>query len=127
MAGAFAEMERALIGERTSAALQHKKANGVRLGGMPYGFTAAAAGGELLPNPDELEAVRLILDLRARDPASSFRQIARSLNAGGYPTRRRAPWKAATVRKIVMRAETYCNALRPCRPPNWGSEQADCG
>jgi hypothetical protein len=40
MAGAFAEMERGLIGERTSSALQHKKAGGARLGGMPFGFTA---------------------------------------------------------------------------------------
>jgi DNA invertase Pin-like site-specific DNA recombinase len=77
MGAAFAEIERTLIGERTSAALQHIKRQGTRLGGVPYGFRADAPGGALLPVACELEAVREILRLR-RPGASqtSYRTIA---------------------------------------------------
>jgi site-specific DNA recombinase len=63
MAAGFSEMERSLIGERTSAALQYKKAMGVRLGGVPFGFTSDRRGGKLIPNPRELAAVHVVLDL----------------------------------------------------------------
>lgn len=110
MAAGFAEMERALIGERTSAALQHLKRQGVRLGGVPYGFSTARPGGPLEPNAGELGAVREILRLRGSgDPATSFRAIAEHLTRAGHLTRHGGPWKAETVRRIVERRSLYAD------------------
>lgn len=108
MASAFAEMERSLIGERTSAALQHLKRQGVRLGGVPFGFRATEPGGPLEPEPSELATVREILRLRAQNgPQAGYRAIARHLTASGVPTRHGGAWKPETIRKIVDRAATY--------------------
>ena len=108
MAAGFGEMERALIGERTSAALQHLKRQGVRLGGIPYGFAASYPGGPLEPDDAELATVRQILRLRgAGDTLTSYRAIADHLTASGYRTRHGGAWKPETVRKIVERRDLY--------------------
>jgi DNA invertase Pin-like site-specific DNA recombinase len=108
MAAGFGEMERALIGERTSAALQHMKRQGVRLGGVPYGFTASYPGGPLEPNDAELETVGEILRLRGTgDTLASYRAIARHLTCAGRPTRHGGPWQPETVRRIVERRSLY--------------------
>jgi DNA invertase Pin-like site-specific DNA recombinase len=108
MGAAFAEMERSLIGERTSAALQHMKRQGVRLGGAPYGFRATVPGGALEPDADELVTVREILRLRAAsDAPASYRAIGRHLDRSGIPTRHGGAWKAETVRRIVSRRDLY--------------------
>jgi DNA invertase Pin-like site-specific DNA recombinase len=112
MAAGFSEMERALIGERTATALQHKKANGVRLGGVPFGFKSDRPGAPLQPNREELVAVRLILRLRKKESNdSSYRRIATTLNASAYPTRTGAARQAETVRKIVARRGVYEGVL----------------
>jgi DNA invertase Pin-like site-specific DNA recombinase len=108
MGAAFAEMERSLIGERTSAALQHMKRQGVRLGGVPYGFRATTPGGPLETDTDELATVREILRRRrAGDAQTSYRAIARHLDRSGVPTRHGGAWKAETVRRIVSRRDLY--------------------
>lgn len=108
MGAAFAEMERSLIGERTSAALQHMKRQGVRLGGVPYGFTTSMPGGELEPEPCELATVREILRLRgANGTTASYRTIARQLTQAELPTRHGGAWKPETVRGIVARRGLY--------------------
>jgi DNA invertase Pin-like site-specific DNA recombinase len=116
MGAAFAEMERSLIGERTSAALQHMKRNGVRLGGVPFGFTTETPGGPLVPMPCELATVREILRLRgAGGTQASYRAIARHLTAASRPTRHGGAWKAETVRRIVHRRDLYddLDAVQP--------------
>lgn len=108
MGAAFAEMERSLIGERTSSALQHMKRQGVRLGGVPFGFTTETPGGALVPNADELVAVRQILALRGpSDAHASYRSIARQLTQAGHRTRHGGAWKPETVRKIAERRDLY--------------------
>ncbi|MGH7459665.1 MAG: recombinase family protein [Pseudomonas sp.] len=81
MAGA-AELERGLIRERTSTALQHKKANGTKLGMPRLGFAKRVPGAWTDEVTGELEAVRLILRKR-RYARASFRQIAGELQAAG--------------------------------------------
>ncbi len=49
LAGA-AEMERNLTRERTRSAMAIKRANGQRIGGVPYGFDVADDGTTLIPN-----------------------------------------------------------------------------
>lgn len=108
MAAGFGEMERALIGERTSSALQHMKRQGARLGGVPYGFTTSTPGGPLEPHADELTTVRRIFVLRGpSDAERSYRDVARQLTRDGYSTRHGGVWQAATVRNIVERRALY--------------------
>jgi DNA invertase Pin-like site-specific DNA recombinase len=104
MAGA-AELERGLIRERTSTALQHKKANGTKLGMPPLGFTKRTpdSGRDVIVS--ELAAVRLIL--RRRRNRASFRRIAAELQAAGYTTKRGGAWHASTVRAIWARRREY--------------------
>lgn len=115
MAGA-AEMERNLIRERTSTALQHKKRNGQRLGAPPLGFTKRMPGGagELIAS--EMQAVRLILKRRRGRKAASFRGIAAELRNAGFTTKRGRSWHASTVREVWLRRAEYA-ALEPIKGP----------
>ena len=54
------QWEREAIGERTRDALQHKKANGQRVGTVPFGSALAADGRTLVPNLAEQEMIALI-------------------------------------------------------------------
>lgn len=94
---ALAEKERRLISQRTSAALQAKKAQGVKLGGLNAGGIA---------NRDEAkaraEALRPIL---AELGDISAREIARVLNDRGIATPTGAPWHAMTVNRVRKRLD----------------------
>jgi len=85
MSGVFAELERKMIGQRTSAAMQAMKTNGVRLG----------------------RPVALPADVRARVAAErtegrSLRAIAADLNAENVPTARGgSKWHASTVKAVL--------------------------
>jgi DNA invertase Pin-like site-specific DNA recombinase len=107
MAGA-AELERNLIGERTSAALQHLRAQGVAMGGAPYGFRYAAEAGDdgrrrLVAVDDELATLDKMQ--RLRDAGLSYRAVAGVLNDEHVPTKNGGTWKANTVRRILVRAQ----------------------
>jgi DNA invertase Pin-like site-specific DNA recombinase len=82
----FAELERRLIGERTSAALAVKRAQGVRLG-RPRVI-------------DEDMADRIRREHQAGDTWSA---IARRLNDECVPTARGREWYPASVRLIALR------------------------
>lgn len=80
-----AQWERKVIGERTSAALQAKKAQGARLG----------------------RPVKLAQDVRERialerAEGRSFQAIADGLTADGIPTARGGRWYSATVRAVLL-------------------------
>jgi DNA invertase Pin-like site-specific DNA recombinase len=98
---AVAEMERNLIAERIRNVMSWKRRNRKVFGHEPYGF--AREGDDLVPIEAEQRALDLILDLRAR--GYSLRKIARTLEARGIPTKRGGKWAAATVRKLLARAE----------------------
>lgn len=89
MSGVFAELERKMIGQRTSAAMQAMKANGQRLG----------------------RPVTLPADIRARIAAErsqgrSLRAIATNLNAENVPTARGGKtWHASTVKAVLASIE----------------------
>jgi DNA invertase Pin-like site-specific DNA recombinase len=98
--GAVAQMEREQIGERTRAALNHKKQMGERVGTLPYGF-GAGQGPTLERNEQEQAIIDLILKLRSE--GQSFRAIAEELNSLGHNTRTGGPWKHQYVASIVSK------------------------
>ncbi len=102
--GVLNEFERDLVSERTKSALQHKKANGQRVGTIPFGFDLADDGSTLVENTDEQRVIRDIHELRAS--GKTFRRIARVLTERGVPTKsgRSSTWQGKTVQMILARS-----------------------
>ncbi len=96
------QWEREAIGERTRDAMAHIKANGQRVGTVPFGFQLAPDGVTLVPNLEEQRAKRLLDDLRAK--GYTLRQIADELNRQGYRTRRGSAWQIRTVHHLLTAA-----------------------
>jgi len=85
MAGVFSELERKMIGQRTSDALQALKANGHKLG-----------------RPTELPQHVRERIVAERDGGLSLRAIAAALRADGVPTARGANWHASTIQAVLV-------------------------
>jgi DNA invertase Pin-like site-specific DNA recombinase len=103
MLAVLAEFERDLVSERTTAALSLKRANGQRVGTVPYGFDLAADGSTLIPNEAE-QAV--IADIRAmRAARTTLEAIADNLTARRVPTKtgRSTRWTHQAVARILKR------------------------
>src|SRR5216684_9001713 len=80
------QWEREAIGERTSAAMQHKVSLGGYTGGdLPYGFGLGPDGEKPLENAEEQKV--LTAARRLRDGGLSLRSVARELNAEGFRSR----------------------------------------
>ncbi|MCA9781272.1 MAG: recombinase family protein [Candidatus Eremiobacteraeota bacterium] len=95
------EWEREAIGERTSAALQHKIANGEHVGAPALGFDVVA--GELKKNDSESATVERIRELAAE--GLTLRDIAATLTAEGHTTKRGGQWHPQTVSRVLKRLE----------------------
>jgi site-specific DNA recombinase len=102
LTAALAEMERRLIGERTKAALSHKRSKSEKTGGdIPFGYDLTPAG-ILMKNETEQSVIRLISRLD-RD-GYSLRGICRVLEKEGHLTKRGNPiWQPSTISKILNR------------------------
>jgi DNA invertase Pin-like site-specific DNA recombinase len=103
-----AQWEREATAERTRDALSHLKSEGVLIGGEPLGVRRTGEidrDGRRVVVEDELEmaAVRRMLHLRSG--GSSLRSIARALRDEGHPTKRGGSWAAATVGRVLARAQ----------------------
>jgi DNA invertase Pin-like site-specific DNA recombinase len=108
---AFGEYERLIIGARTKAALRSKRAQGLRAGNVPYGFTADAEG-RLHPHSDEQRTLAAIESHRAS--GLSLRAVAGELNRAGLHTRSGAAWRHEYVVKALRSAATTAAAvIRP--------------
>jgi site-specific DNA recombinase len=86
-----AQWEREAIGERTREAMRHKKANGQRVGTVPFGYQLAADGRRLEPNAAEQRALAILRECRAA--GFTLRQTAAELNRQGMQTRRGSAWR----------------------------------
>ena len=102
--GSVAQWERDIIAERTSDALQVKKAQGRRVGAVPFGFDLGEDGDTLVPDPAELATVADIA--RWRQEGEGLNAIARRLNALGVRTAQAGTWAAQTVKRILSNS-TY--------------------
>ncbi|PKN67573.1 MAG: recombinase [Deltaproteobacteria bacterium HGW-Deltaproteobacteria-15] len=102
LTAALAEMERRLIGERTKAALSHKRSRNEKTGGeIPYGYDLTE-GGILIKNDEEQKVIRLIRNLHAQE--LSLRRICADLERQGYRTKTGNPhWHPETISHIIKR------------------------
>ena len=99
----LAEFERDLISERTTAALAHKRANGQRVGAVPYGFDLSADGVTLIESPAEQAVINDIKAMRSR--GMKLQQIAAVLTERGVRTKtgRSSSWTHQAVSRILKR------------------------
>jgi len=100
----IAEMERGITGERTRAALQHKKAKGEKTGGdVPFGYDLDPGSGLLVESKTEQKAIRLIQRLKAK--GYSLRAICWELEREGHRTKTgKATWHPQSINQILKRA-----------------------
>jgi DNA invertase Pin-like site-specific DNA recombinase len=103
---AFAQKERALIAQRTKAALQAAKARGVVLGNPRLAETTALALQAKKAEADRFakNVAPIIRDIQSSGVAS-LRGIARSLVARGIATARGGEWTAVQVGSILRRVQ----------------------
>jgi DNA invertase Pin-like site-specific DNA recombinase len=104
LAGA-AEMERNLTRERTRSAMAVKRANGQRIGTVPYGCDLADDGTTLVPNESEQAVIADVKAMRAR--GMKLQQIAADLTAREVPTKtgKSARWTHQSVARILRRTD----------------------
>jgi DNA invertase Pin-like site-specific DNA recombinase len=101
MASVFAELERAMIRERTRSAMSVKRARGERISGhAPFGWDFDS-GGRLTANPWEQQIIAHVRQLRAE--GLSYRGIATRLNRDGFLPKRGRRWVHTTVKSILQR------------------------
>jgi site-specific DNA recombinase len=102
LTAALAEMERRISGERTKAALSHKRSRNEKTGGdVPYGYDLIPAG-ILIKNDDEQRVIKTICRLNM--DGYSLRKICRELEQAGHLTKRgNAIWQPSTISKILSR------------------------
>ena len=105
LAGA-AEMERNLTRERTRSAMAVKRANGQRVGGVPFGFDLATDGTTLIPNEREHAVIGDIRTMKAS--GMTLREIAIALTERGVPTKtgKSHRWTHQAVAIILSRPRT---------------------
>lgn len=96
------EFERDQVSERTKAALAHKKAKGERVGTVPYGYSLADDGINLIDNPVEKAILQDIQQLRCQ--GYRLREITEQLNKDGLLTRRGTEWRLQYVHNLLKAA-----------------------
>lgn len=106
MLGVVGQWEREAIAERTADALQMKRRRGEVYGTIPYGWQRAATGQALEPHADERRMLALMRELRT-GCSVSWREMAESLNAAGFTTRRGTPWTLHVARSAFLTAERH--------------------
>ena len=103
LTAALAEMERQIIGERTKAALAHKRAKRESIGGYapPYGYDLDETR-HLIRNDLEQRGIKLIKSLHMI--GNSLRIICQELRTNGYRTKTgKDEWNPKTVSMILKR------------------------
>jgi DNA invertase Pin-like site-specific DNA recombinase len=103
---ALAEKERALISERTKAALAAKKAQGAQLGNRTNLAEAQSKGRAAVQQAaDEFAANTLPIVRQLQSQGmTSLRKLAAALNERRVPTARGGTWQAVQVRNLLARA-----------------------
>ena len=99
------EMEREVVGERTRAAMAHKRAEGQRISRhLPYGYRLADDGVQLVEDADQQQALRRMREPRAE--GLGYLRVAQTLTAEGFQPSRASAWSAAACHRILNRPTT---------------------
>jgi site-specific DNA recombinase len=102
----YAQYERELISERTREAMQHMKAQGVRLGVAPYGYRNSQQlddKGRRIFEPVAAEQ-EVILQIAAwRAEGHQWLTIASMLKEKGIPSRRGKEWVPSVISRLMER------------------------
>ena len=111
----FNQFEREMISERTRDALQHMKAQGIRLGPAPYGYALGTELDErgrrkLVPLPHEQEVIAKIKAMYAEK--LSFTKITKRLNELGIPAKSGGRWVVSRVCTTLQREGVYKSRTR---------------
>lgn len=99
MLAVLSEFERDQVSERTSAALQHKKAKGERVGEIQFGYQLCEDGVKLERNETEQRAIELATRLKRQN--LSLRKIATALDEQGFKNRIGGKFNAQTISNIL--------------------------
>jgi len=102
------QWEREAIGERTRDAMRHKRANGERVGTVPFGYRLGADGRALEAEAVEQQTLEAIKALRAS--GVSLRGVASELNRRGIQTRAGTSWRFEYIRSLVRQATSLVAA-----------------
>jgi DNA invertase Pin-like site-specific DNA recombinase len=100
MLAVLSEFERDQVSERTTAALQHKKAKGERTGSIPYGFKLAMDKIKLLKDKAEQALIAVCKELK--EQGLSLRKIAAKLLEQGFKNRVGNDFNAQTIKNILI-------------------------
>ena len=101
MTSVFAELERAMIRERTRTAMSVKRSRGGRISGQaPFGWDFGS-GGRLVENDREQKIIARMRSMRAE--GLSYRGIAARLDGEGFLPKRGKRWDHTTVKSILGR------------------------
>lgn len=103
VAAVFGQLERELIGQRTSEALTRLRVEGRAFGPTPFGWTRS--GDHLVPDADEQRVRKEIIELRKSK--CSFREIAAWLNGEEIPAKRGGRWSPMSVRSVCLSAARH--------------------
>jgi site-specific DNA recombinase len=98
VAAVFSQLERELVGARTSEALASLRRKGRVYGPLPYGFDRE--GDLLVENFEEGRVASQMIDMR--EAGLSYRAIASWLNSEEIPAKRGGIWNAPKVRSVVQ-------------------------
>ena len=101
MCSVFAELERAMIKERTRAAMKVNRGRGERISGHELFGWDFGPDGLLIENRGEQKALAWIRELH--DEGKSLREIAELLNGRGIKPKRSKRWAHSSVLRIVGR------------------------
>jgi hypothetical protein len=106
----YNQFEREMISERTRESLQHMKAQGVKLGGAPYGYEYAKQVDDkrhrmLVPLASEQQSIAKMAALHGA--GVKFAEIARRLNTDKVPARQGGEWCGRVVSVILQREGKY--------------------
>lgn len=96
------QWEREAIGERTSAALKHKRKMAGRkvTGSAPFGWQwTEGENRKLIPHPIEHEIIRTMIDLR--NEGMTLKALADHLNTRGIKSKRGGLWYASSVKSAL--------------------------
>src|ERR1700678_4571080 len=97
-----AQWEREVIAERTRDALQGKIGRGERCGRVRFGYTLAADGKTLVPDPDQQKAIEFMRQWEAQ--GKTYRDMCEMLREMGIDTKEPGGiWRPGVVYKILTR------------------------